>query len=60
MQGNFLRGYHIKHVSLRTFTGFVTDPIAADVNGHPKRFQTEEVTETCNYGTQHNGRHGEA
>ena len=36
----------IKQVSLRTFTGFVTDPIVADVNGHPKTFPTEEVTET--------------
>jgi hypothetical protein len=57
MQGNLLRGYHIRHVSLCTFTGFV---IVADVNGHPKTFRTEEVRETYNYGTQHNGRHGEA
>jgi hypothetical protein len=62
MKGNLLRGYHIKQVSLCTFTSFVTDTIVAeDVNGHPKRFRTEEVRETYNnYGTQHNGRHGEA
>jgi hypothetical protein len=44
-----------------TFTGFFTDPIVAeDVNGHPKSFQSEEFTETYNYGTQYNGRHGKA
>jgi hypothetical protein len=60
MQGKLLRGYHIKQVSLCTCTGFVTDPTVTDVNGHPKIFRTEEVRETYNYGTQHNGRHGEA
>ena len=36
----------IKQVSLCTLRGFVTDPIVADVNGHPKSFRTEEVRET--------------
>jgi len=43
MQGNLLRGCHIKQVPPCTFTGFVTDPIAANVNGHPKSFWPEEV-----------------
>lgn len=43
MQGNLLRGCHIKQASPCTFTGFVTDPIAANVNGHPKSFRTVKV-----------------